>query len=93
MLLSIEYRGQLALAATSPRTTCEVKPGTQVADVLRTLAEPESDQFRELALSADGRCGTTLFVAIDGEHMRLGAGAVVPEGAKEMIVMPPIAGG
>ena len=93
MLLSIEYRGQLGLVAEAARITHDVAPGTPVADVLKAVAAHESDRFRELVLSDNGECGSTLFVAIDGEHVRIDEGAAVPDGAREMVVMPPIAGG
>jgi hypothetical protein len=93
MLLSIEYRGQLALAAKGARATCDVAPGTAVTAVLRALTEHENDHFRELVLAADGACGAALFVAIDGEHVPVDETAMVPEGAREMVIMPPIAGG
>ncbi|MCB1099674.1 MAG: MoaD/ThiS family protein [Verrucomicrobiales bacterium] len=93
MLLSIEYRGQLALAAASAKVRRDVEPGTLVSDLLKALAADEGDDFRRLVLDENGECGSTLFVAVDGEHVRTDAGATLPENAREMVVMPPIAGG
>lgn len=93
MLLSIEFRGQLALATETATITRDVEPDALVTDVLKSIATDENDQFRELVLDNDGECGSTLFVAIDGEHIRLDADATIPDGAREMVVMPPIAGG
>ena len=93
MLLSIEYRGQLALSTESPKIKRDVQAGTAVAEVLKSIAADETERFRELVLDSDGECGSTLFVAIDGEHIRLDSNATVPDGAREMIIMPPIAGG
>ena len=93
MLLSIEYRGQLALATASARFTREVVAGTVVTDLLKTLAADDGEQFRRLVLDENGECGSTLFVALDGEHLRLDAVATIPDSAREMVVMPPIAGG
>jgi hypothetical protein len=93
MLLSIEYRGQLALATASARVTRDVEPGTLVSDLLKALAADESDAFRRLVLDESGDCGSTLFVALDGEHVRINSSTMIPDNAREMVVMPPIAGG
>lgn len=93
MSLSIEFRGQLALATKSAKITCEVPSGTGVAALLKDLAEKESEEFRKLILDDAGECGSTLFIAIDGEHIRIDPGVVIPDNARDMVVMPPIAGG
>ncbi|MGK0190091.1 MAG: molybdopterin converting factor small subunit [Verrucomicrobiales bacterium] len=93
MMLSIEFRGQLALTTTAAKITREVAAGTSLVSLLQEVAAQESERFRELVFDENGDCGSTLFIAIDGEHVRVDGEATVPEGAREMVIMPPIAGG
>ena len=93
MRVTLQFRGQLALAVGGkPELEFDVEPGMPLRDLLEKIAASREEHFRELVFDAQGNCGSTLFVAIDDEHVRA-PDAVIPEGAREIVIMPPIAGG
>jgi molybdopterin converting factor small subunit len=93
MRVKVEFRGQLALSAGADSVIeLGIEPGMLLRELLEQLASSRDERFRELVFDAEGNCGATLFVAMNGEHVRA-TGAVIPEGTREIVIMPPIAGG
>ena len=93
MTIQLNYRGQLALAAKAPSEEINPRPGTTIADLIKAAAARHGQDFAKLILASDGSFRSTLLVALDGEQIQNPEEAQLPETAKEITLLPPIAGG
>ncbi|MFT4549458.1 MAG: molybdopterin converting factor small subunit [Verrucomicrobiales bacterium] len=93
MPIQLNYRGQLALAASSPSEEIDPPAGATIADLIKQAATRHGADFAKLILAADGTFRSTLLVALDGEQIQNPAETQLPETAKELTLLPPIAGG
>lgn len=92
MTIQLHYRGQLAIAAKSPTEEINPRPGTTVADVIMAAAARHGRDFSDLILAADGSFRSTLLIALDGDQV-LDPNSPLPASAREITLLPPIAGG
>ena len=93
MTIQLNYRGQLAIAARNPSEEINPRPGTPVADLIRAAAARHGEEFSKLILAADGSFRSTLLIALDGDQIQNLEQVHLPEGAKELTLLPLIAGG
>ncbi len=93
MTIQLNYRGQLAIAAKGSTEEINPRPGTPVADLIRAAAARHGEEFSKLILAADGTGRSTLLIALDGEQIQDPEETKLPEGARELTLLPPIAGG
>jgi len=93
MTIQLNYRGQLAIAASSPTEEINPRPGTSIADVIRAAAARHGKDFSKLILGEDGNFRSTLLIALDGDQIQDPEETQIPESAKEITLLPPIAGG
>lgn len=93
MTVQLNYRGQLAIAAKSPSEVINPRPGTSIADLIRAAAARHGQDFARLVLADDGTFRSTLLVALDGDQVQNPEDTRLPETAKEITLLPPIAGG
>ena len=89
--MDIVYQGQLGAVVGLSSEQFDTASGQSVADVIQALAQgKDADAARHL-LADDGSARTSLFVALDGVHVQDFAMSV--DGAKELLLMHPMAGG
>lgn len=93
MNIQLNYRGQLAIAAKCPSEEINPRPGTSIADIIRAAAARHGEDFSKLVLASDGTFRSTLLVALDGEQVQDPEAAQIPDSARELTLLPPIAGG
>jgi len=90
--VTIQFRGQLATATGQSSVEREIAMGETLTALIGMLAEEHGDAFREIVLDAEGRQRRTLLIAVEGEQV-VDFDAPIREGAREITLMPPIAGG
>ena len=93
MTIQLNYRGQLAMAAMRPSEEIDPRPGTKISDIIRAAAARNGHEFAKLVLASDGSFRNTLLIALDGEQVQNPDQAVLPASAREITLLPPIAGG
>ena len=93
MTIQLNYRGQLAIAAKISTEEINPRPGTMISDLIRAAAARHGEGFSKLTLAADGSFRSTLLIALDGEQVQNPEETPLPETAKELTLLPPIAGG
>lgn len=93
MTIQLNYRGQLAIAANCQSEEIHPRPGTRVADIIRAAAARHGPEFAKLIHSSDGPFRSTLLIALDGDQIQNPDEFQLPEGARELTLLPPIAGG
>ena len=92
MEVIFSYRGQLAHAAPRRAEVVKVEAGEELAEVLRALAARHGSQFAKFLCDENGRLQRALMVVIDGRQVQASEVAM-REGMKEVILLPPFAGG
>ena len=93
MTIQLNYRGQLAIAAKCPSEEINPRPGTPVADLVRAAAARHGEEFAKLILDGDGTFRSTLLIALDGDQIQDPEETKLSENAREITLLPPIAGG
>lgn len=93
MTIQLNYRGQLAIAANTPSEEIDPRPGTTIADLVRAAAARHGGEFAKLILGNDGTLRSTLLIALDGDQIQNPDDTLLPESARELTLLPPIAGG
>ncbi len=92
MKIVVSHRGQLALATGVPEEEIDVESGSTVGSVLEAASERHGEAFSKFVFDESGAMRNTLLVAIDGEQVT-SEDEVLGDGAMEITLMPPIAGG
>lgn len=92
MKVTIQLRGQLVAAGGADRFERDLAEGETLAGLIAALAGERGEAFREIVCDPGGAQRRTLLVAVDGEQA-LDFDAPIREGAREIALMPPIAGG
>lgn len=90
--MNILLQGQLGVAAEFNHLIKDVAPGTTVAELILSLAQDLPHEACQLILKPDGSLRNSLFIAIDDDHIR-DTTITIPDNARELILMPPMAGG
>jgi molybdopterin converting factor small subunit len=92
MKLKLDYAGQLGIAAGASAEEVDVSPGSTIAEIIVAAAGRHGSGFAELVQNRAGEIERTLLVAIDGEQVT-DLGRQVGDSARELMILPPIAGG
>ena len=92
MTLQVHYSGQLALASAAAEESIAFAEGTTVQEIVAQVAELHGEGFKRLVFQEDGRIERTLFVALDGEQVT-DLDTPLSKHHRELMLMPPIAGG
>ena len=92
MRATIQFRGQLATATGQSEAERDLAPGDTLSSLIAALADEHGEAFREIVFDSEGRQRRTLLVAIDGEQV-VDFESPISDGAREITLMPPIAGG
>jgi molybdopterin converting factor small subunit len=90
--MKILLQGQLAVAAECHSLDLAVSADTTVEALIVEIAQSLPPAAQELLLNADQTVRATFFVALDGEHLR-DYSTTIPTHAKEIMLLPPMAGG
>ena len=90
--MNILLQGQLAVASGQHSIEIEVSGNNSIEMLIQQLASTLSAEASALLLSDDGSVRSSLFVAIDGKHLR-DYTSIIPEDTRELMLMPPMAGG
>jgi|MDTC01.3.fsa_nt_gb molybdopterin converting factor small subunit len=90
--LQVNYSGQLALASAVAEETIDIREGDTVLGLVSRVAKRHGEAFQKLVFQDDGSIECTLFMALDGEQVTdLNQPILVHH--RELMLMPPIAGG
>ena len=92
MKVTVRYRGQLATAMGVASEEMELPQGSTPASLVREISARASDGFASLMVDGDGVPRRSLLVAIDGEQA-VDYDEVLCDEVREVVLMPPIAGG
>ena len=93
MDINFSYTGQLANLAGISEETVSPDAGTDLGTVVGKIASNHGDAFSELILDDDGKLRRTLLVIVDGEQLDGDRESFLLDGAKNIVLMTPIAGG
>lgn len=86
----IILKGQLQAMAGQAQIETEVVSGESLSALIQRIATGTSDEARQLMVTDNGEVRSSLFVAVDGEHVR---DLDQPAKGSELLLMPPMAGG
>ncbi len=92
MTLRLHYSGQLSLACERSDETLEIENGATVGEVVHLLAQKHGKSFQKFVLNNAGDVESTLFLALDGEQVT-DLSLPIQADHRELMLMPPIAGG
>ncbi|NWK54365.1 MoaD/ThiS family protein [Verrucomicrobiaceae bacterium N1E253] len=90
--MHILLQGQLGALTNSPIIDYPLVEETTVADLIQQICKRLPQEAQQLILHSDGSLRQSLFVAIDDNHLR-DLNTLIPPNTKELILMPPMAGG
>jgi hypothetical protein len=90
--MDVLLQGQLAVAAERHSIEYPITEQTQLDQCIRDIAGELTAEAKALLLNHDDSIRVSLFVALDGEHQR-DFGIPIPPNTKELMLMPPMAGG
>lgn len=90
--MEILLQGQLAVTSGQHSLTQYLTESSSLEIFIQQLSETLPDAAKALLVNDKGDVRKSLFVAIDGEHFR-DYSTLVPTEAKELMLMPPMAGG
>jgi molybdopterin converting factor small subunit len=90
--MHILLQGQLSVAADFNHIQREVPEGTTVTQLILSIAQDLPREAKQLILKPDGTLRTSLFIALDNQHLR-DTETIIPSDTSELILMPPMAGG
>ncbi|MGI9244592.1 MAG: MoaD/ThiS family protein, partial [Verrucomicrobiales bacterium] len=83
----------LGIAAKTQSEEIDPRPGTTIGDLVLAAAARNGDEFARLVLDADGALRSSLLIALDGDQIQDPAETPLPDSARELTLLPPIAGG
>ena len=90
--MNILLQGQLAVTSGQHSIAQVISENTSVEMLIQQLASTFPAEAKSLLVSDDGSVRSSLFVAIDGQHLR-DYTTIIPTTAIEFMLMPPMAGG
>ncbi len=90
--MNILLQGQLAVASGQHSIEKEITENTSIEMLIQQLSSTLPAEASALLLSDDGSVRSSLFVAIDGKHLR-DYTVTIPTTTRELMLMPPMAGG
>lgn len=90
--MDILLQGQLGVAADFNFLQIDVADGTRVKELILAIAQDLPHDAKQLIIKPDGSLRQSLFIAIDDNHLR-DTNTIIPSDARELILMPPMAGG
>ncbi len=93
MNIAFSYTGQLANLAGVSEELVLTEAGNNLATAVREIAARHGSAFSDLILDESGKLRRTLLVIIDGEQLAGDRELFVLDGAKNIVLMTPIAGG
>lgn len=89
--MKVIYQGQIGVVAGLQSEELATRPDMKLSAVIREIAVTKSPDVQRFLLDTDGAVRQSLFVALNGEHVR---DFDQPIGdATEILLMPPMAGG
>jgi len=92
--MKINLQGQLATTAESNQIEYSITQDTSVTQVIQEIASQLPTAARDLLLTPDGDPRSSLFIALNDNHLRDTSTVLTPENNKsELTLMPPMAGG
>jgi len=89
--MKIVYQGQIGVIAGFREESIPVDPVCSVADVVKGIAMNKPEDVQRFLVDGEGEVRQSLFAALDGEHVQNYSAQVGD--AKELLLMPPMAGG
>lgn len=90
--MKIILQGQLAVTSGLNSISHELAEKSSVEELIHQLAGQLPKEAKSLLVKDDGSIRNSLFVAIDNEHVR-DYSTLVSSEVRELILMPPMAGG
>jgi molybdopterin converting factor small subunit len=90
--MKILLQGQLSSAAECHTLDLAISTNTTIETLIVEIAQSLPSAAQQLLLNADQTVRSTFFVALDGEHLR-DYSTTIPTHAKELMLLPPMAGG
>ena len=90
--MQILFQGQLGVAAGTSQLQIELNQGATINEVICEISQNLSDEARDLIMNSDGTVRNSLFIALDDNHV-LDSNTLIPESTKELVLIPPMAGG
>ena len=92
--MKINLQGQLATTAETSQVEYPITQEITIAKVIAEIAKQLPDAARDLLITPDGQPRTSLFIAIDDNHLRDTTTLIHPnKNTSELTLMPPMAGG
>ena len=91
--MKINLQGQLATAAESSQIDFPLTQDTTVEEVITNIAADLPSAARELLINSDGSPRTSLFIALNNNHLRALSTVIHHNTDCELTLMPPMAGG
>jgi molybdopterin converting factor small subunit len=92
MQVTLNYFAQMRAAAGAETETAELPAGTDLAAAVRDAARRHGNEFRALALDADGRLRPSLLVLVNGVPAARDAARPLADG-DAVTLMSAVAGG
>jgi len=89
--MKIIYQGQIGVVAGLNSEEREVTDGTTVASLISEIAAGMPQEVAKFLIDSDGKVNSSLFVAVDNDHV-LDMNTPLKD-ARELLLMPPMAGG
>lgn len=90
--MKILLQGQLAVTSGQHSIDKDISENTSIELLIQQLATTLPDESKALLLNDDDSVRVSLFVAIDGKHIRDYL-TIIPTTTHELMLMPPMAGG
>jgi len=92
--MKINLQGQLATTAETSQVEYPITQETSIAEVIAKIAQQLPCAARDLLITPDGQPRTSLFIALDDNHLRDTTTIITPShNTSELTLMPPMAGG
>ena len=89
--MKIVYQGQIGVVAGFREEDVPVDTVCSVADVVKGIAVNKPAEVQRFLVDDQGEVRQSLFASLDGEHVQDYSAQV--GNAKELLLMPPMAGG
>lgn len=89
--MKIVYQGQIGIVAGLREEEISAETTNSVSDLVKAVATTKSVEVQKFLIDAQGEVRQSLFAALDGEHVQDYSAAI--GGARELLLMPPMAGG
>ncbi len=91
--MKINLQGQLATTAETRQIEYALTQDASIAEVIMKIGSELPSSARDLLLTPEGEPRSSLFIALNSNHLRDTSVVLTPDGNDELTLMPPMAGG